>query len=500
MNVSGRNDFTVPLPQVDGLNFTSVQDTVERLTTLSRRLSTFQWRNCIFATIRKSVRPKDIYEEIFRELKAKVPSLFVRSYVYLIFIKVESNDTPALDFGNNLQPGAKSPSFNDFQIYYWNTKYEVRLARKKNLFGDSGTDERQSDTEKNAVSDIDDAEGELASPEKLFIVQNPEHELQRIQDANSDIIDAFRAFNNTLPLVEQTKYYLDKITYELDSNSSARVLAEGPARSGKTVLAMSLLTKHPKSKMLLMNWYFYDALIDAFKIWAELSKEEIEALFSMPRVTKEVVDSRRRKLNEFRACQSNPMLLDVAMRAMEAFRINPRSLPKWVAYTNSRQTLRGEKVEEWRVKPITKSNISDLVPVLKWRDDVRVFQFVEVTQKYDDGSALVSMVSEIPEFTMDAKERLLEYQSQIEQRQGREYIATLLKDITHALHDSSQRFFHHNLSQSEGCWIVRGNPTTCNITEQDLVICDEVQRLGVIPKFHNYDEFLSTVQKHHKSY
>ena len=240
MNVSGRHDFTVPLPQVDGLNFTSVQDTVERLTALSGRLSTFQWRNCIFATIRKSVRPKDIYEEIFSELKAKVPSLFVRSYVYLIFIKVESNDTPALDFGNDLQPSAKSPSFDDFQIYYWNTKYEVRLGRKKNLFGDSGTDEKPSDTEQDTVSDVDDAGEVVASPEKLFIVQNPEHELQRIQDANSDIIDAFRAFNNTLPLVEQTKRYLDKITHELESNSSARVLAEGPARSGKTVFITSL--------------------------------------------------------------------------------------------------------------------------------------------------------------------------------------------------------------------------------------------------------------------
>jgi len=488
MNVSGRHDFTVPLPQVDGLNFTSVQDTVERLTALSGRLSTFQWRNCIFATIRKSVRPKDIYEEIFSELKAKVPSLFVRSYVYLIFIKVESNDTPALDFGNDLQPSAKSPSFDDFQIYYWNTKYEVRLGRKKNLFGDSGTDEKPADTEQDTVSDADDAGGVVASPEKLFIVQNPEHELQRIQDANSDIIDAFRAFNNTLPLVEQTKRYLDKITHELDSNSSARVLAEGPARSGKTVLAMSLLAKYPKSKMLLMNWYFYDALIDAFKIWAELSKDEIEELFSMPLVTKEVVDSRRRKLNEFRACQSNPMLLDVALRTMEAFKTNPRKLPRWVPYTNGLPAY-GERANEWRIKPLGSSDIGDLVPVIKRKDGVHLFQFVEVTQKYDDGSALANKVSGIPAFTIDAQERLLEYRSHIDERRGREYIATLLKDIAHALHDSKQKFFHHNLDQTEGCWVVRGNPTTCNITEQDLVICDEVQRLGVIPEFHSRDEF-----------
>lgn len=104
------------------------------------------------------------------------------------------------------------------------------------------------------------------------------------------------------PLVDQTKHYLDKITKEIDENVNARVLVEGPARSGKTVLAMSLLAKYPKSKMLLMNWYFYDALIDAFKIWAELSRDEIEQLFAMPQVTEKLVASKK-KLNEFKTCQ-----------------------------------------------------------------------------------------------------------------------------------------------------------------------------------------------------
>ena len=114
-----------------------------------------------------------------------MPSLFVRSYVYLIFIKVEPDDSPTLDFGNDIQASTKSPSFDDFQIYYWNTKYEVRLGRKKNLFGDSGTDKTQSDAKPDTVLDEDDAEELEASPEKLFIVENPEHELQRIQDANT---------------------------------------------------------------------------------------------------------------------------------------------------------------------------------------------------------------------------------------------------------------------------------------------------------------------------
>ncbi len=221
MSVASRQDFTIPLLQVEGLYFTSVQDTVERLTELSGRVSTFQWRNCIFAPINRTTKPKEVYEEIFSQLKSKVPSLFVRSYVYLIFIKFESSDSSTLDFGEDIQAPTICPSYDDFQIYYWNTKYEVKPGRKKNLFGDSGAETSQYKSVQIGGDDVREFD---ISPEKLFIVQNPAHELQRIQDANSDIIDAFRAFNNMLPLVDQTKHYLDKITDELDGNLNTRIL------------------------------------------------------------------------------------------------------------------------------------------------------------------------------------------------------------------------------------------------------------------------------------
>lgn len=489
MTISTRKDFTVPLPQIEGLFFTSVQDTVERLTNLSGKLSTFQWRNCIFAPIGRTSKPKDIHEEIFKQLKSKVPSLFVRSYVYLIFIKLETKNTSTFDFGEAVQPSKVCPNFDDYQIYYWNTKYEVRPGKKKNLFGKSGSDTSIGSSE--SISDliIDDGAEIEVSPEKLFIVQNPAHELQRIQDANSDIIDSFRAFNNMLPLVDQTKKYLDKITQELDENYNARVLVEGPARSGKTVLAMSLLAKYPKSKMLLMNWYFYDALIDAFKIWSELSRDEIEQLFSMPQVTEKIVASGKRKLIEFRTYQSDPRLLDVALRAMEVCANPLHKLPRWSAYTQGGPTLRGAKIDEWRAKPVSKSAVGDLVPVIKNRGNDCVMQIVEVINKHDDGSASVKAIFGAPEFTIDDKDRLLKYKRQIEEGQGGHYIAGILKEIADALHNSTQRFFHHNLAQEKGCWINRGNPTTCNITNQDLVICDEVQRLGVIPEIRNRDRF-----------
>ncbi len=309
MNIGTRSDFTVPLPQINGLYFTSVQDTVERLTDLSGRLSKFQWRNCIFAPITKSARPRDVYEEIFEELKCKVPSLFVRSYVYLIFIKLNSTENMSLDLGDLTQPAAVCPCVDDYQIYFWNTKYEVRRGGKKNLFGELGTSAAGiTDIQVNS-SQIPDNDGIEATPEKLFIVQNPAHELQRIQDANSDIIDAFRAFNNKLPLVDQTQLYLEQIAQELDKNANARILVEGPARSGKTVLAMSLLARYPKSKMLLMNWYFYSALIDAFQIWSTLSKDDIVQLFAMPKKTDDIVRLWRIKHSEFILYQTDTSVL-----------------------------------------------------------------------------------------------------------------------------------------------------------------------------------------------
>jgi hypothetical protein len=490
MDTAGRQNFTVPLPQIEGLYFTSVQDTVERLTDLSRRLSKFQWRNCIFAPIGNSIKPRDVYEEVFRQLKNKAPSLFVRSYVYLVFIRLKSNGPSPLDFGDSIRPPTVDPSADDYQIYYWNTKYEVRPARKKNLFGDSGNDGGPNIGGHDDGLKKDEASAIEEDPKKLFIVENPAHELQRIQDANSDIIDAFRAFNNELPLVDQTRRYLDEVARELDKNESARVLAEGPARSGKTVLAMSLLARYPKSKMLLMNWYFYDALIDAFKIWAELSKDEIEQLFAMPEQTRQRVDAGRTKQAQFLACQANQRVLDVALRAME---IDPNRLPRWSRYVDGRPARGNEEGDEWRVTPVTKSAAGDLLPVKVGRENP-VLQIVKVIEKHHDGSATVEGLLEVPRFATSADQRawLLEFKSQIEAGRGRQYIAEILKDVADALHDSDQRFFHHNLEQQKGCWIERGTPTICNISEQDLVICDEVQRLGVIPEFKNRDRFDET--------
>lgn len=493
MRIADRSDFTVDLPQVEGLYFTSVQDTVERLTELTGRLSKFQWRNCIFAPMDRTVRPGDA-EEVFKQLKSKAPFLFVRSYVYLIFIRLNSYDTSALDLGEALQPAAVSPRTSDYKIYYWNTNYQVREnPKRRNLFGDPGTTVATSNDEHADSFDGDDARFIENDPQKLFVVKNPSGELKRIQDANSDIIDAFRAFNGSLPLVEQTERYLAEVSRALEDNKNARVLVEGPARSGKTILAMSLLTKYPKSKILLMNWYFYEALLDAFKIWSTLSIDEITDLFVMSQQTRMFVES----CSFLLACQADQEVLNAALWAMENF--NSRPLPRWSRHGN-----------EWRVVNVPNSvTVGDLVPVIKGQGTERVMQIRRVTTIHADRSATVETVSVIPEFAIPPDQtarllaQLLECRDQIEARSGWQYIGRILRDIADALHNSSQRFFHHDINprRTKGCWIKRGNPTSCWISDQDLVICDEVQRLGEIPEFNGADRFDETQKmfKHPRS-
>ncbi|MFZ4702307.1 MAG: hypothetical protein ACOYMG_19870 [Candidatus Methylumidiphilus sp.] len=186
------------------------------------------------------------------------------------------------------------------------------------------------------------------------------------------------------------------------------------------------------------------------------------------------------------------MVPDVALRAID-LSANPRhKLPRWCAYTNGHPTPQGEKVDEWRAKPVSKSDVGDLIPIVKKSGNARVMKIVEVLEKHDDGSASFRNVTGLLEFTIENKDQLLEYKSEIEAGREDYYIAKILKDIADALHNSTQRFFHHNLEQTKGCWIERGNPTTCNITSQDLIICDEVQRLGVVPEIRNRDRFDET--------
>lgn len=130
LDTGDRADFSCPLPGNELLHFSCVQDTVKRLTEETGRLSRFQWRNCVFVPVDARVPINEIYESTFDWLKEHYPSLFIRSYVYVVFIKVKG--VGALDFGETKQQII--PTKDDFQIYVWNTNYDIKREGKTDLF------------------------------------------------------------------------------------------------------------------------------------------------------------------------------------------------------------------------------------------------------------------------------------------------------------------------------------------------------------------------------
>lgn len=205
---------------------------------------------------------------------AKRPSIFILSYVYVVFITVYGAGSLPLSGIKGEANDKPHPQIENYQTYLWNTNQDiVRMPLSK--LSEIGKPKQKS----NANSDKTIPSHKAKHVDRVFIVSNPKAELQRIQDANSDVIDAAKAFTGNLALVKQTKESLQKIESALEE-PEARILLGGPARPGKTIIAMSLLTSTPNAKMLLMNWCFYDAPKDAFKVRARQDEKEIARLFS----------------------------------------------------------------------------------------------------------------------------------------------------------------------------------------------------------------------------
>lgn len=467
LDTKGRDSFGIPLPEpLERIHFACVQDTVERLTEETHRLSTFQWRNCLFVPIDKSVRPNDVYEEVYDELKRRHPSLFIRSYVYVIFIKVYGGE--ALDLG--IEVDDIPVSKDDLQIYAWNTNYEVRLQGKTDLFnllsGKQKDEMRETGLRPTASN-------------KVFVVRNPGKELQRIQDANSDVIDAARAYLGELDLIAQTEATLKDVETALDAKNGSRVLLEGPARSGKTVIAMSLLSKYSDSKMLLMNWYFYDALADAFRIWGDMEVDEIKKLFTTDPGLLQAVREKEHERASLDRFVRDPELLACEIKMREWPTDQLSRLPRWIK-------LEGEGDSDWRLSNITKSSAGDYVFVYApSAKTLRVIRLTEVFKEsrtakgdwvysYSEGDRH-SRNLENPEENERELAVLRGIRDAIEESTVDELLATLLKGIADALSSGSQRFFHHDRRQSEGLWV---DGRTILIPDTDTIICDEAQRLG----------------------
>jgi len=465
LEVYSVSDSTTALDECDNIAFSVVMDRLERMTSRHGRLSHRIWRNVLFL-FDSSLPSRDVVDADVAEIKKLLPSIFIRSFVYLVYIERSAEALPGV--------GKAKPDRNAFRIYHWNTKYEVERCGKQSLFGEIKT--------KKGI-------------DKVVLTKNPAVELDKIRQANLDIIDCVRSFNNELPLVPQTENYLEGIVATLKEEKDSRILVQGPARSGKTILAMSLLHAFPKSKMLLMNWYFYKALQDGFSALSSFSKEEIVDLFDLRDYPKF-----ERNSDFFKYIQSNIWMLEEGWN--EHF---SSGIGRWKEVKNARVDIeQGSEllsVPDYKEKYIVVigKDVNEGDTILVYRQSGKIIQLGEVTDVVQKikistngrGHKVYSAVK-----FNSAKETKLKvyenvYLDLLGKGKGRdEYLAEKIKEISRELEKKgSGRFYHHSLLNPEGLWIERGDPTTSVFKNESLIICDEVQRLGVIPKLGQYDEF-----------
>lgn len=492
LDTEGRDSFDTALPApLNRIHFACVQDTVERLTEITGLTSKFQWRNCLFVPIDRNIRPNDIYKEVYEELRTRHPSLFIRSYVYVIFIKVYGGG--ALDFSDSVN---KAPvSKNDMQIYAWNSKYEIKLQGKVDLFNLKSSKKK----------DAREAEYD-PTPNKVFIVKRPDKELQRIQDANSDVIDAVKAFYGDLGLVEQTEKHLRRAEKAFCQPGS-RVLMEGPARSGKTIVAMSLLASNPNAKMILMNWYFYDALKDAFKVWAHLDKNQIAALFetdlkttnmlAMKDIDADLLRTREKHENilidlaELWANQAEGKNVTDGISRFRKVTVGNDNQSDIYLATNPKRKKPGELILIEKFDGSIQARIVEKSLPGDPENLVRTGFITHIKNKYEN--IFTGWRKDCPISIEGARKRskhLTELEKRVSSSAAAALAAEKLKEIADALDSTEQRFFHHDRrpeyrdkggfhyfikdpsigAPSYGHWEYR-------ISDGCALVCDEAQRL-----------------------
>lgn len=426
-------------------------DKIDRLTRKSGKLRTRVWSNCYFIFHGSELNPTKAFTEKVTEIKKRSPFLFIRSYVYFIFVDTSRTNQSTL-LGD---PGSYIKT-NDYRIWLFNTKYEIKEETKRtNLFGIT----------LNANEVIDD----------YVYLANPESELQRMASANSDAIDCVRAFTGNLELLEQTSDMLELVRAEFAENSNARVLVEGPARSGKTIIAATLLGEYEDSKFLLMNYFFYQAIVDGFYALSDWKADEIESLIknpeldvllnlksAIPRLLKRISKNLEYAIREcsvpWPKSQTKKWLAENISEMADGFAkagFDQKDLRGFKSLMNLKDSLSNSSSDE----PFTHINVNNMIRLKHILDGL-------LSGKYDS---------------------LLKLQE------------TIVHSIEELVMNSRQKFFHHNINRKistkikDGCWIERGNPTASKMWSNEwhpqLIICDEVQRLGLIPKYGNYDEF-----------
>jgi hypothetical protein len=422
-------------------------DKVGRFTRKHGRLRNRVWSNCYFIFHGSELDPSMVFNEKVDLVKKCYPFLFVRSYVYFVF--VNASELNQRSFSSIAPPPITT---KNYKIWLFNSKYEViEETRRKNLFGIT-LDESEV---------LDD----------YIYLANPDAELARMEAANSDAIDCVRAFTGDLELLEQTSEMLERVYKELELNSNARIIVEGPARSGKTIIAATLLGEFGDSKFLLMNYFFYQAIVDGFHALSGLTEKEIETLVKNPELDLliSLKDAVPRLLGRI---HNN---LEYAIRECDVPRLGSVT-KKWLMENISELVDGCEKLGIDQNDLFVLKSLRNLNSALNEKD------FVDL-----DKNNLVRLRDVIDGLLSGKYEALKDVE------------AIMVRTIEELIRNSKQKFFHHNINRNisskleEGCWIKRGDPTRSKMWSENyqpkLIICDEVQRLGVIPPYGTYDKF-----------
>lgn len=423
-------------------------DKIDRLTRKSGRLRNRVWSNCYFIFHGGEIKPSEIYENKVEEIKKIFPFLFIRSYVYFIFVDISKSNQTNL-FGENLD----NIETKDYKIWFFNSKYEIQEETKRtNLFGIT--------LDENEV--IDD----------YIYLANPDSELQRMEAANSDAIDCVRAFIGDLELLEQTSKMLDVLNNEFKENTNARIIVEGPARSGKTIIAATLLGQYEDSKFLLMNYFFYQAIVDGFHALSGWNVKEIEELVKNPELD---------------------LWLNIKNKMPKLLKRINENLK--YAITECDRPKNGSKTKQWLME-----NISKLTEGFE-KSDFET-KGLSIFKSLMNLNALLAEADDEKPFCCIEKPKLVRLKEIIEKITSGEieHLQLLIsKTIEELVVNSKQKFFHHNINKNisskitDGCWIERGTTTAPKMWTESyypqLIICDEVQRLGLISQYSSYDEF-----------
>lgn len=165
---------------------------------------------------------------IFHKLFNEYRYLFLNTYVYSIIGVVNSN--------------TKQIEEKNFWTYYYNTNHNFRQVPNKKII------DQKYDINKTS-----------------YLIDKIEEELSIIEKKYNEMADLINAFTGSLPMNPVTS-----LNYECIKNGVLKgenfIVAEGMARTGKTVIAMRILSEFSIAKLVIMNPHFYDSLKEVFAV------------------------------------------------------------------------------------------------------------------------------------------------------------------------------------------------------------------------------------------